>query len=62
MSRGPRRDEARRRPHDLNAEAAQMAQAGIEVRLSTPQAFGQLIRADLAKWAEVVKASGAKVD
>lgn len=42
--------------------AAQMAQAGIEVRLSTPQAFGQLIRADLAKWAEVVKRTGVRMD
>lgn len=42
--------------------AEQMAKAGIEVRLSTPQAFGQLIRADLAKWAEVVKRTGVRLD
>jgi tripartite-type tricarboxylate transporter receptor subunit TctC len=40
----------------------QMAKAGIEVRLSTPQAFGQLIRADLAKWAEVVRRTGVRLD
>jgi tripartite-type tricarboxylate transporter receptor subunit TctC len=28
----------------------------------TPEAFGKVIRADYAKWAKVVKASGAKVD
>jgi len=29
---------------------------------NTPESFAQLIRADLAKWIPVVKASGAKVD
>jgi tripartite-type tricarboxylate transporter receptor subunit TctC len=29
---------------------------------NTPESFAQLIRADLAKWTPVVKASGAKVD
>ena len=28
----------------------------------TPEAFGAVIRADYAKWAKVVKASGARVD
>jgi tripartite-type tricarboxylate transporter receptor subunit TctC len=28
----------------------------------TPEEFGRVIRSDLAKWAKVVKASGAKVD
>ena len=30
--------------------------------VNTPESFAQLIRADLAKWTPVVKASGAKVD
>jgi len=40
----------------------QMADAGIEVRLSTPTEFAALIRADTAKWSEVVKVSGAKLE
>ena len=40
----------------------QMANAGIEVRLSSSQEFAALIRSDIAKWATVVKATGARVD
>ncbi|RZL94265.1 MAG: tripartite tricarboxylate transporter substrate binding protein [Variovorax sp.] len=40
----------------------QMADAGIEVRLSTPKEFAALIRADTAKWPEVVKRSGVRLD
>ena len=29
---------------------------------STPEAFGVVIKNDIAKWAKVVKLSGAKVD
>jgi tripartite-type tricarboxylate transporter receptor subunit TctC len=36
----------------------QLAEAGIDVRLSTPQEFASLIRSDMAKWAGVVKRSG----
>ncbi|WP_162571572.1 Bug family tripartite tricarboxylate transporter substrate binding protein [Variovorax sp. SRS16] len=39
-----------------------MADAGIEVRLSTPKEFASLIRADTAKWSEVVKRSGVRLD
>lgn len=42
--------------------ARQMMDAGIEVRLSTPQGFSQQIRADLAKWSEVVKRSSIRLD
>lgn len=35
-----------------------LAEAGIDVRLSTPQEFASLIRSDMAKWAGVVKRSG----
>jgi tripartite-type tricarboxylate transporter receptor subunit TctC len=34
----------------------------IEMIGSTPQAFGQYIRSEIAKWAQVVKRSGAKID
>jgi tripartite-type tricarboxylate transporter receptor subunit TctC len=36
--------------------------AGAEASPSTPEEFGALIRSEIVKWAEVVKASGAKVD
>jgi tripartite-type tricarboxylate transporter receptor subunit TctC len=35
---------------------------GYDAVTCTPEAFAQLIKADLAKWAKVVKASGARVD
>ena len=40
----------------------QMAQAGIEVRLSTPQEFAALIKSDIARWATVVKRAGMQVE
>lgn len=36
--------------------------AGAEASPSTPEEFGALIRSEIAKWGEVVRASGAKVD
>ena len=42
--------------------ARQMAGAGIEVRLGTPQEMTALIRADTARWAQVVKRSGMQLD
>ena len=48
-----RRGDGRRR-----SSVKQMADAGIEVRTSTPEEFAALIRADMAKWAAVVKKSG----
>jgi tripartite-type tricarboxylate transporter receptor subunit TctC len=35
---------------------------GLDVTPGTPAQFGQLIRADIAKWGRVVKESGAKAD
>ncbi|WP_256734931.1 tripartite tricarboxylate transporter substrate binding protein [Variovorax sp. dw_954] len=40
----------------------QMADAGIDVRLSTPKEFAALIRTDTARWSEVVKRSGVRLD
>lgn len=36
--------------------------AGAEPSPSTPEEFGALIRSEIVKWAEVVQASGAKLD
>ncbi len=44
------------------AMTARFADLGIEVATSTPEAFGAFIRAEIEKWAPVVKASGAKAD
>ena len=38
------------------------AAIGSESAGGTPEQFGELIRKDSAKWAEVVQRSGAKVD
>jgi tripartite-type tricarboxylate transporter receptor subunit TctC len=56
----------------LNAEIAKileerghrdkLAASDFEVTVSTPAAFGEFIRAETAKWAKVVKASGARAD
>jgi len=40
----------------------QMADAGIEVRVSTPVEFSALIRNDMAKWAAVVKRAGLQAE
>ncbi len=41
---------------------AQLRALGIEPMHSTPEEFGALVRAELPKWAAVVKASGAKAE
>jgi tripartite-type tricarboxylate transporter receptor subunit TctC len=40
----------------------QMADAGIDVRVSTPAEFSALIRSDMAKWAAVVKRAGLQAE
>jgi tripartite-type tricarboxylate transporter receptor subunit TctC len=53
---------------ELNAALAssalreRLAAQGADVVGGTPEDFGRIIRSDFAKWAKVVKASGAKVD
>ena len=39
-----------------------LAAIGSEAAAGTPEQFGELIRRESAKWADVVKRSGAKVD
>lgn len=56
----------------LNAEAVKGANAkdfrdrleplGFDVITGTPERMGEMVRADAARWAPVVKASGAKID
>jgi tripartite-type tricarboxylate transporter receptor subunit TctC len=38
------------------------AQQGAEPSPTSPEAFGEMIRREIAKYAKIVKASGAKVD
>jgi tripartite-type tricarboxylate transporter receptor subunit TctC len=35
---------------------------GVDVASSTPEAFAALIRAEIPRWRELVKRSGAKAD
>lgn len=35
---------------------------GLEVRTSTPEAYAALVRSEVGKWSQVVKASGARAD
>jgi len=44
------------------ATKERLAQLGSEGGGGTPEEFGELIRRDSAKWAEVVKRSGARID
>ena len=35
---------------------------GVDLQLSTPQAFGALLKAETVKWAEVIRVTGVKAD
>lgn len=39
-----------------------LAALGAEPSTKSPEAFAQYVREEIAKWAKVVKASGAKLD
>lgn len=39
-----------------------LLERGIDTRASTPQEFGTYIKAEVPKWTDVVKASGARID
>jgi tripartite-type tricarboxylate transporter receptor subunit TctC len=41
---------------------AQLAQQGFTTVGSSPAEFRQFVAADIAKWADVVKATGATID
>jgi tripartite-type tricarboxylate transporter receptor subunit TctC len=45
-----------------DAFAKRLIDLGIEPRTSTPQEFAAVIKADIARWRDIVVASGAKVD
>ena len=38
------------------------ANVGAEIRYNSPEEFQALIRAEMAKWAKVIKAAGIRVD
>jgi tripartite-type tricarboxylate transporter receptor subunit TctC len=40
----------------------QMTTAGVDTQPSTPEQLGEYVRSEIARWAQVIKASGAKVD
>jgi len=44
------------------AVLAQARAVGVELTPMTPAEFGRFIAAEAKKWAQVVKASGAKID
>ena len=35
---------------------------GLDLQLSSPQAFGALLKSETVKWAEVIRLTGVKVD
>jgi tripartite-type tricarboxylate transporter receptor subunit TctC len=39
-----------------------LAEMGLDVQMSSPEAFGSLIRAEMTKWAEVIRLTNVKAD
>jgi len=50
------------RVHNLPDVKERYATMGLEAISSTPEAFSAFIRADEAKFAKIIKATGAKVE
>jgi tripartite-type tricarboxylate transporter receptor subunit TctC len=50
------------RVHNLSDVKERYATMGLEAISSTPEAFAEFIRADEAKFAKIIKATGAKVE
>ena len=42
--------------------AERLATAGVEIQTSTPKAWGDFVKAEIAKWSKVVKEAGVKVE
>ena len=38
------------------------AKQGVEVQTSTPEQFGDFVKAEVARWAKVIKDAGIKAD
>jgi tripartite-type tricarboxylate transporter receptor subunit TctC len=53
--------ETKRIVHDA-AYLAQLKRIGTDVATSTPEDFGTFVKADIARWAETIKRSGAQVE
>jgi len=41
---------------------AKLAALGVDIASDTPDEFGAYIKAEIPKWAAVIKASGAKME
>lgn len=42
--------------------SSRLASQGMDIAAGTPQDFARFMKAEIAKWAQVIKASGARVD
>jgi hypothetical protein len=41
---------------------SQLARHGVETQGGSPEAYGALLKTEIAKWAAVIRESGARVD
>ena len=42
--------------------AEKLAVGGVEIQTSTPRAWGDFVKSEIAKWGKVVKEAGIKVE
>jgi tripartite-type tricarboxylate transporter receptor subunit TctC len=40
----------------------QLAQQGLETRVSSPEALGKTLQADIVKWGRIVKSAGITIE